>query len=296
MNARTDTANIDSGNLLNHGAKVGMTRRRYATLLPALCMIALLGAAPASLAQRRAQEEAFYPAWAARAHYLQPLTVVDTDSALGRRNLHPKRITLKDMARMHGHLCDGLVTAWVELGAALRDLFPNGVVDRTDVRTVSKNAPCWADAGAWMTGARVNQGTLVLDNSVGDGFIVQRISTGAAVRVSLRTGVYPAQLAALEQSIRSRRARGESVAPSEIERFEYEANGYGRKLLNTPPEQAVTLEHLTNYNFPDHSQNPVVPRSDTINRDAPRSSTLPHGGQNDESPDKFHAVSGLLQR
>ena len=80
--------------------------------------------------------------------------VLDTDSALGRRNLYPKPITLKDMARMHGHLCDGLVTAWVELSAALQVLFPGGVVDRTDVRVVSKNAPCWADAGAWMTSVR----------------------------------------------------------------------------------------------------------------------------------------------
>jgi formylmethanofuran dehydrogenase subunit E len=171
----------------------------------------------------------------------------------------------------NGHLCDGLVTAWVELGAALRDLFPDGVVDRTDVRAVSKNAPCWADAGAWMTGARINQGTLVLDNSVGDGFIVQRISTGAAVRVSLRPGVYPPQLATLEQFIRSRRARGEAVASVEIERFEQGANEYSRKLLNTPPDEAVTVETLANYIFPDHSPNPVMPRSDTINRDAPRS-------------------------
>lgn len=123
-----------------------------------------------------------------------------------------------------------------------------------------------------MTGARINQGTLVLDNSVGDGFVVQRISTGKAVRVSLQPGVYPAQLAALEQSIRSRRARGEAVASVEIDHFEQGADEYSRKLLNTPPDQAVTVERLANYIFPDHGTNPVVSRSDTINRDASRSS------------------------
>jgi formylmethanofuran dehydrogenase subunit E len=222
-------------------------------------------------------QEDFYPAWAATARYLQPLTVVDTDSALGRRNLHPKSVTLEDMARLHGHLCDGLVTAWVELSAALRVLFPDGVVDRTDVRTVSKNAPCWSDAGAWMTGARINQGTLTLDNSVGDGFIVQRLSTGRAVRVSLQPGVYPAELAALERSIRSRRALGEAVAPAEIDRFEAGANAYSRRLLNTPPEQAVVLESLSDYSFPDRSQNPLAARSDTIDRDVPRSGAPAQG-------------------
>jgi formylmethanofuran dehydrogenase subunit E len=176
---------------------------------------------------------------------------------------------------MHGHLCDGLVTAWVELSAALRELFPEGVVDRTDVRVVSKNGPCWADAGAWMTGARINQGTVVLDNSVGDGFIVQRISTGKAVQVSLRLGVYPAQLAAREQFIRARRAGGEVVTPTDIDRFERDANEYSRKLLNTPPGQVVIVEVLAAYHFPDHSQNPLAPRSDTINRDAPHAMPQP---------------------
>ncbi len=268
MNARIN----DFGSSFKYFVKAGQSLRRFATRLAILCIVAALGSAQASPAAQRDQENDFYPAWAARARYLQPLAVLDTDSALGRRNLHSKRITLKDMARMHGHLCDGLVTAWVELSAALGELFPDGVVDRTDVRAVSKNAPCWADAGAWMTGARINQGTLMLDNSVGDGFIVQRISTGNAVQVALRPGVYPAQLAALEQSIRSRQARGEALAPAEIDRFESGANEYSRKLLNTPPDQAVKLEHLTGYRFPEHSLNPLAPRSDIVNRDAPRGS------------------------
>ena len=243
---------------------------RTAARLALMIAVSALAAMHSVLAAQPEQKEGFYPAWAAQARFLQPLQVLDTDSALGRRNLHPKQITLKDMARMHGHLCDGLVTAWVELSDGLHALFPNGVVDRTDVRVVSKNAPCWSDAGAWMTGARVNQGTLMLDNAVGDGFIVQRISTGAAVRVSLRPGVYPAQLAALEKSIRARRARGQAVAPAEIDRFERGANDYSRKLLNTPPEQAVAVERLAGFQFPDHSLNPLAPRSDIINRDAPQ--------------------------
>ncbi len=248
-------------------ARLMASKTWIATLLAVLFYSALF------TAQTRTEpvEGDFYPGWAATAAYNRPLWVRDTDSAIGRLNLQPKRLTLREAALVHGHLCDGLVTAWVELGAALRGLFPDGIVDRTDARVVSKNGPCWADAAAWTTGARINQGTLVLDNSVGDGFIVQRISTGDAVRVLLRPGVYPARLAALEQSIRSHRARGEAVAPAEIDRFEGEANEYSRKLLNTPPDQVVMVERLTDYHFPDHSLNPLAPRSDIINRDAPRS-------------------------
>ncbi len=276
MTAQAETLNRDCG-FTGNDRVIRRQSRRSAARLAALLVVLSLCAMQVSPAQQRVQEEDFYPAWAAQARYLQPLMVLDTDSALGRRNLYPKPITLRDMARMHGHLCDGLVTAWVELGSTLRLMFPDGVVDRTDVRVVSKNAPCWADAGAWMTGARMNQGTLMLDNSVGDGFILQRISTGNAVRVSLRKGIYPADLAALEQSIRARRARGTFVAPAEIDRFERDANEYSRKLLNTPPDKAITLERLADYHFPDHSQNALAPRSDTINRDAPRSSTRASG-------------------
>ncbi len=269
MSERREAVNRGSETSPIRNTKCLRSPRRFAASHAVLFLIAALGAAQASLAQKQAGQEDFYPEWAAQTRYLQTLSVMDTDSALGRRNLHPKTITLKDMARMHGHLCDGLVTAWVELNVALRALFPEGIVDRTDVQAVSKNGPCWVDAGAWMTGARINQGTLVLDNSVGDGFIVQRISTGEAVRVSLRPGLYPAQLAALEQSIRARRARGEVVAPTDIDRFERDANEYSRKLLNTPPDQVVIVERLADYHFPDHSQNPLASRSDTINRDAP---------------------------
>lgn len=280
MIARAEALDRDGISMLNNPA-ISRRSRRFAMRCAILFVLVALSATQASLAQQRLQqEEDFYPAWAAHARYLQPLKVLDTDSALGRRNLYPKQITLKDMARMHGHLCDGLVTAWVELGAALQVLFPDGVVDRTDLRTISKNGPCWADAAAWMTGARINQGTLMLDNSVGDGFIVQRISTGNAIRVSLRKGIYPADLAALEQSIRVQRAHGEFVAPAEIDRFEQGANEYSRKLLNTPPDRAITLKLLADYHFPDHSQNPLAPRSDTINRDEPRSSPHPNNGTN----------------
>jgi formylmethanofuran dehydrogenase subunit E len=271
MKAIEKTTNDHCSTALNQFA-ASRHPRRIAVRMVIAIVIAFAVAAQVSRAGQRTQGNDQYPAWAAQARYLQPLLVVDTDSALGRRNLHPKSITLKDMARMHGHLCDGLVTSWVELSAALRQLFPDGVVDRTDVRAVSRNCPCCVDAAAWMTGARINQGTLMLDNSIGVGFIVQRISTGEAVRVSLRPGLYPAQLTALEQSIRSLRSCGEDVAPANIDRFEDGANEYSRKLLNTPPEQVVIVERLADYHFPDHSQNPLAPRSDVIDRDEPRSS------------------------
>ncbi len=250
-----------------------LTRRRAARSIASIVLL-LTTLAAAGCQRRPAGARAdFYPSWADSAIYNEPLWVRDTDGAIGRLSLHPKPLTLQDLARMHGHLCDGLVVAWVELHAALGRLFPDGVVDRTDLRVASKNGPCWADAAAWMTGARVNHGTLVLDNAVGDGFLVQRVSTGATVRVALAPGVYPPALATLERSIRERRARGETVGAADIDRFETGAAEFSRRLLNTPPELAVSLSRIPGDSFLRTSRNPVAPRSDIINRDQPRAAS-----------------------
>lgn len=117
-------------------------RAAFAFALAAL----LLGLPPAGGQAVKATDqgaESFYPPWAVSARFNTPLSVRDTDGALGRLSLQPKELTLEDVARIHGHLCDGLAIAWVELGAGLRSLFPDEVVDRTDLRAVSKNGPCW---------------------------------------------------------------------------------------------------------------------------------------------------------
>ncbi len=247
-----------------------MDPRKIATRLSLVVVtVVALGATGPSAAQSAAPDS-FFPAWAEAATYNRPLSVLDTDGALGRRNLHPKRLALRDMALVHGHLCDGMVAAWTELGVALRTLFPDGVVDRTDVRAVSKNGACWVDTVAWTTGARINHGTLMLDNAVGNGFIVQRLSTKVALRVSLKAGVFPADLGALEESIRSRRASGQAVSAADIDRVEQLATVYSQKLLGTPPETMVVVETLSNYSFPTASKDPIAPRGDIINRDGPR--------------------------
>ena len=207
----------------------------------------------------------FFPEWAISAKFNQPVLVRDTQSALGRLSASPKEISLKDLARMHGHLCDGLVISFVELKAELQRLFPDGVVDRTDLRVVSKNGPCWVDAAAWLTGARINFQTLRVDSAVGDGFIVQKISTGVAWEVRLKPGVFPETLAALEKRIRDLRADGKPVDPAEVERFEEMANALIRQLLNTPPAELLSLTERPGYRF--QFNDLYGGRGDIINRD-----------------------------
>jgi formylmethanofuran dehydrogenase subunit E len=210
----------------------------------------------------------FYPVWAAQAIYNQAIRVRDTDSALGRYSLRTKEIGLKDLARMHGHLCDGLVIAFVEIKAVLEKLFPDGVVDRTDLRAVSKNGPCWVDTVAFVTGARINFQTLRIDNSVGDGFIIQKISTGETYQVSLKPGVFPAKQAELEARIRAARAEGKPVSAAQIDEVEHMMDQLSQKMLTTPPSALVDMRPLPNYRFV--PMDLLGTRGDIVNKNMPR--------------------------
>lgn len=207
----------------------------------------------------------YFPAWAENAKYNEPIRVLDTESALGRYAARAKSLSLKDLALVHGHLCDGLVISYIELKAALELLFPDGVVDRTDINVVSKNGPCWVDAASMMTGARINFATLSIQPEVGNGFIVQKKSTGEAYEVHLKDGVFPQELADLESKIRESRAENKSVELADIDRVELLANNLSKKLLNISPVKILDVKKLDKYVYEFNFQ--TAKRGDIINKD-----------------------------
>ncbi len=234
--------------------------------------ILLLTAYPATASEGKTDDSSdwFYSKAIAKAKYNKPIVVRDTDGALGRYSLKTKEIGLKDLARIHGHACDGLVIAFVEIKAVLEKLFPDGITDRTDLRVVSKNGPCWVDTVAMMTGARINFKTLRLDK-IGDGFIIQRISTGEAYDVHLKPGVFPEDQAALEGKIRKLRSEGKPVSAEDINTVEKMADALNLKLLTTPPDKLLDIKPLPDFKFAANDTVDVFGnRGDIINKDMPR--------------------------
>jgi len=179
------------------------------------------------------------------------IQVRDTDSALGRYNVqqHSKKITLDDIVKFHGHLCDGLVFSYLQIAVALQKLFPDGIVDRTDLVGACKNSPCMVDTLSYLTGAKINFKTLRIDSSLGASHILQRISTKETYKVQLSPGVFPDQLAKLEGEIRGMVSKNESVPPKHIDDVEKLADAFIRKLLHTPLDKLVTVEKLDGYVF-----------------------------------------------
>ncbi len=126
------------------------------------------------------------------------IRVLDTVSSLGPLSRKTRTITLADLVRFHGHPCDGLIAAASGIAFGLRQLFPDGVVDRTDLAVIVNRSACYGDVAAYLTGARHRYGSFVIDPKLGDEWILLRRSTGTGVRIRLRPGIKPAELPVLE--------------------------------------------------------------------------------------------------
>ena len=238
--------------------------KKYIIILRNIILILVI----VSLSRLQANNVWYYPSWAQNAKYNESIKVLDTQSALGRYAQKTKEITLKDLALIHGHLCDGLVISYVEIKEVLKKLFPDGAVDRTDLRVVSKNGPCWVDVATMMTGARVNFKTLSIQPEIGDGFIIQKISTGEAYSVHLKNGIFPNEQAELEYKIRSLKKEGKPVLAEDIDRVEKMHNELSKMLLNTHPDNLLDIKKLDNYNYTFNFE--TTNRGDIINKNAAR--------------------------
>jgi len=135
----------------------------------------------------------YYFDWMTTARYSPVFHVKDTESSLGPYASQTKTITLKDLVKMHGHPCDGLVTAACAMSVGLKTLYPNGVIDRTDTGCITNNSPCYGDVAAYLTGGRIRFGTQKIDPSLGNEFIIHRFSTNETVKVSLKPGRIPSR-------------------------------------------------------------------------------------------------------
>ena len=204
-------------------------------------------AEPSGGASEAAATATWYaPKWLLNAPHAPVFEVRDTLHKYGRYADKTKAITLKDLIKFHGHLCGGLVEAAVALKAAFEVIFPDGVVDRTDLRVVSSNSACGGDTAAYLTGARTRFGAHYIDTSFkGGDFIVQQVSTGKTVRVRRNPAIYPAEVKAQMKKIQSGKFTSE-----DIDRFGTLQWGYARRLVQKPPAESFIVKEVSDYQWP----------------------------------------------
>ncbi len=198
-----------------------------------------------------------------RAPYAPCFAVRDTESSLGPYASRAKNITLADLVQMHGHLCDGLVTAACALKLGLGALYPDGVVDRTDTGGISNNSPCYGDVTAYLTGGRIRFGTQKIDPKLGNEFIVYRFSTQQAVSVALKPGVFPAEVASLEKQIRTA-----NFSLADMRRCQQLQWAFAQQLLQHPLTDSFTVTPLPQFVWQPDAYEHLGKRGDTVNKNA----------------------------
>lgn len=201
--------------------------------------------------------------WAINASYIPTFEVLDTESSLGHYAGKTKTITLKDLVKMHGHLCDGLVTAACALKLGLNELYPDGIIDRTDTCGITNNSPCFGDIMAYLTGARIRFGTQKIDPKMGNEFIIHSISTGQTVKVALKQGMFPQVVMELEKKLKSGKFTKEEMDLCQKLQWEF-----AKKTLSQPLENSFMVEKVSDFKWQPDDYSKASKRGDVINKNA----------------------------
>jgi len=207
----------------------------------------------------------YYPQWLAEAPHAPAFKVRDTVNKYGRYAAETKTITIKDLIKFHGHFCGGLVEGATALKVAFDRLYPDGIVDRTDLEIASSNSACSGDVAAYLTGARARFGSHRIDPALKESdFVVRRISTGKSVRVVINAATYPHEVRTQMRKIESGK-----FEPADIDRFQDVQWAYARKLVARPAIESVDVTDDPVYVWPDSACKPLGQRRDNDYKSVP---------------------------
>ena len=207
----------------------------------------------------------YYPEWLSKGSHSPVFQVRDTVNKYGRYAEQSKTITVNDLIKYHGHFCGGLVESATALKVAFDRLFPEGLIDRTDLRIASNNPACGGDVAAYLTGARTRFGSHLIDPSLKESdFVVQRLSTGKTVRVVINAATYPTDVRTQMKKIESGR-----FTPADIDLFQDLQWAYAKKLVSRPATEFVDVFDNHAYDWPQPPCKPLGTRRDNDYKNSP---------------------------
>lgn len=185
--------------------------------------------------------------------------VKDTDFSKGRLK-NEQTIELNDLVKFHGHLCDGLVLGSLAIQEALKALYGNDAIDRTNLRIVCVSSPCITDVAIYITGGRYQFNTFFVDNNINAIYVVQRIDNSATVSVKLNKGIKPRAIDSL--GLLAMNGKLSSCGLDSLKRMEDE---FTQTLLKSEPKDLFTVAHLSDFKWSPVLRNDFL-KSDVLNK------------------------------
>lgn len=187
---------------------------------------------------------------------------IDTDFSKGRLK-HKQTISINDLEKFHGHLCDGLVVGALAMEEALKELYPNQPIDRTNLRVVSKPSPCLTDAAVYLTGGRYQFNTFYVDTDFEGIYVIQRIDNLKTVSVSLNKGVKPTVIDSLGSI-----AIQQKLSPCEIDHLRKLEDGFTQTLIESDPSKLFIIKEIQNFKWLPKIKNDYI-KTDILNKNLP---------------------------
>jgi acetolactate decarboxylase len=187
---------------------------------------------------------------------------IDTDFSKGRLN-HKQTITINDLEKFHGHLCDGLVVGALAMQEAMKELYPNQPIDRTNLRIVSKPSPCLTDVAIYLTGGRYQFNTFYVDTAFEGLYIIQRIDNLKTISVSLKKGVKPTAIDSLGNF-----AIQQKLSPCEIDHLQKLEDDFTQTLIQSDPTKLFTVKEIQHFKWNPKTKNDYL-KTDIINKNLP---------------------------
>lgn len=187
-------------------------------------------------------------------------TVTDTDFSKGYR-MHEQQVTLEDLARFHGHLCDGLVVGALAMEKVMKQIYPNEAIDRTNLRVVSAPSPCLTDVAIYLSGGRYQFDTFYVDDNPGGIYIVQRIDDGRSYRVAMKPGIKPAEIDRMGALAVQRK-----LTSTELDQLKALEDSFTAFLLQSNSDELFTVTELQDYNWTPHLQSDFL-KTDVLNKE-----------------------------
>lgn len=185
--------------------------------------------------------------------------VTDTDFSKGRIGYN-QTISINDIEKFHGHLCDGLVEGALALKFGLKAIYPKDTIDRTDLQIVSKPSPCLTDAAIYITGGRYQYNSFYVDTDFNGLYIIKRKENSKTYIIRRKEGVKPKIIDELGNL-----AIQQKLSPCGIDSLRKMEDAYMKKLLDSDITQLFVVEQLTDFIWQPKTKCDYV-KTDIINK------------------------------
>lgn len=189
------------------------------------------------------------------------LKVNDTDFSKGRLG-NIQEIDIQDLTKLHGHLCDGLVEGFLAIKQGLNELYPDGIIDRTNTRIVSKPSPCLTDAAIYLTGGRYQFKTFYVSAEIKGMYILQRIDNGKTILVSRKPKVKPSIIDEL-----GGKAIEQKLSACDLDTLRNKEDQYTDFLINSNPNNIFEVHEIKDFKWKPKLKNTFI-KTDILNKKA----------------------------